>query len=71
MARSHDDKTAEDECSYCFGKRTVDDPMTGEENIEEKDIKYHKIGFTCTKMRVDDFEHCINMGFTRCGTYIY
>ena len=22
-------------------------------------------------MRVEDLEHCLNMGFTRCGTYIY
>jgi len=22
-------------------------------------------------MNVKDLEHCLNMGFTRCGTYIY
>jgi arginyl-tRNA--protein-N-Asp/Glu arginylyltransferase len=22
-------------------------------------------------MKVEDLEHCLNMGFTRCGTYIY
>lgn len=60
LLRSHDDHSAEDECSYCFGKRIVDDPMTGEFDIEEKDIKYHKLGFTTTKMKVDDLEYCLN-----------
>jgi hypothetical protein len=71
LSRSHDDKSEEGECSYCDGKRIVDDPETGEKDIEEKDLKYHKLGFSTTKMRGEDLEHCLNNGFTRCGTYIY
>ena len=71
LARSHDDKNYEDECSYCEGKRIVDDPETGEKDILEEGNKYRKLGFTTTKMRADDLEHCLDMGFTRCGTYIY
>ena len=71
MTRSHDDSSAEDECSYCFGKRTVDNIETGENDIKEEGCKYHKLGFTSTKMRVDDLERCLNAGFTRCGTYVY
>ena len=32
---------------------------------------YNKLGFTSTKLNVHDLEHCLNCGFTRCGTYIY
>ena len=71
LLRSHDDNNPEDECSYCFGKRLVDNPETGEQGLEEKEKKYHKLGFTSTKMKIDDLEHCLNQGFTRCGTYIY
>ena len=71
VGRSHDDGDEEGECSYCDGKRLVDNPETGESGIEEKDCKYHKLGFTSTKLRVDDLEDCLNAGFTRCGTYIY
>jgi len=71
LTRSHDDTTEEGECSYCNEKRLVDDPDTGEKGIEETGVKYHKLGFTTTKMRVDDLEHCLNSGFTRCGTYVY
>jgi arginyl-tRNA--protein-N-Asp/Glu arginylyltransferase len=71
LVRSHDDKGEEGECSYCNEKRCVDDPETGEKGIEETGVKYHKFGFTTTKMRVDDLETCLNNGFTRCGTYVY
>ena len=71
IGRSHSDADEEDECSYCKGKRLVDDPESGETGIEEEGCKYHKLGFSSTKMRVEDLEHCLNMGFTRCGTYIY
>ena len=49
----------------------MDNPETGEKGVEEKDLKYHKLGFTSTKLSVHDLEHCLNSGFTRCGTYIY
>lgn len=71
IGRSHDDKEEEDECSYCHGKRTVDNMETGEFGVKEEGCKYHKLGFTSTKMRVDDLEKCLNNGFTRCGTYVY
>lgn len=71
LSRSHDDRDEEAECSYCDGKRCVDDPLTGQKGVEEKDLKYHKLGFTSTKLNVHDLEHCLNNGFTRCGTYIY
>jgi len=71
LSRSHADHDEEKECSYCDGKRTVDDPESGEKGIQETDLKYQKLGFSTTKMRVEDLEHCLNMGFTRCGTYIY
>ena len=71
LTRSHDDSSEEKECSYCDGIRIVDDPETGEKGIEEKDCTYHKLGFSTTKLRVDDLEKCLHHGFTRCGTYIY
>ena len=71
LARSHDDKSEEGECSYCNGKRIVDDPHTGETGIHENDVKYHKLGVTSTKLRADDLETFLDRGFTRCGTYIY
>ena len=71
LARSHDDKSEEGECSYCNGKRVVDDPITGETGIEETNVMYHKLGFTSTKLKADDLEHFLDSGFTRCGTYIY
>ena len=37
----------------------------------ETDCKYHKLGFTSTKMTASDLEWCLDRGFTRCGTYIY
>lgn len=71
LVRSHDDASYEGECSYCKGIRIVDDPDTGEKGIKEEDVKYCKLGFSTTKMRVDDLEACLENGFTRCGTYIY
>ena len=71
LARSHDDKDEEGECSYCDGKRLVDNFETGEKDLQETDIKYHKLGFTCTKLTTNDLEHFLDRGFTRCGTYIY
>ena len=71
LVRSHDDSSEEAECSYCDGKRTVDDPLTGDKGILETDCKYHKLGFTSTKLTVSDLEWCLDRGFTRCGTYIY
>lgn len=38
---------------------------------EEKDLKYHKVGFTSNRMRVEDYETLLDHGFTRCGTYYY
>ena len=71
LARSHDDRDEEAECSYCNGVRIVDDPETGESGIKETDVKYHKLGFTSTKLTARDLEWCLHRGFTRCGTYVY
>ena len=69
MSRSHDDtKKKASPCGYCNGERTVireDGPFT------EKEIGNFKIGFSTTKMRNKDYEHLLNMGFARCGTYVY
>ena len=53
------------DCSYCKGKRTT---YIGD--IEEG-ITYHKVGFTSTKFRYDDYETLLAEGFSRCGTYFY
>ena len=65
LTRSHDDAKGSEDCSYCHGKRTL---YSGE---EEKDLKYHKLGFTTNKFRVNDYELLLQKGFTRCGTYVY
>ena len=49
LTRSHDDSKGSKECSYCGGKR---DTYTG----EQKDLEYFKLGFTCNKLRSDDYE---------------
>ena len=28
-------------------------------------------GFTTTKFRIDDFEHCLDMGACRSGDFVY
>jgi hypothetical protein len=71
LTRSHDDSSSEGECSYCNGVRIVDDPETGEKDIKETDCKYHKLGFTSTKMTSRDLQLCLDRNFTRCGSYIY
>ena len=50
LTRSHDDAKGSEDCSYCHGKRTL---YSGE---EEKDLKYHKLGFTTNKFKVSDYE---------------
>ena len=65
LARVHDSSRGVPECSYCKGKRLT---YTGE---EETGLEYHKLGFTSTKMRYDDYETLLNEGFTRCGSYFY
>lgn len=60
----NDDSKGTPECSYCNGKR---DTFIG----EQKDLEYYKIGFTSTKLRIDDYEQLINQGFSRCGCYVY
>jgi arginine-tRNA-protein transferase len=37
----------------------------------EENLSYHKIGFSSSKMRYDDYEALLNAGFTRCGSYFY
>jgi len=49
----------------------VDDPETGEKDIVEEGCKYHKLGFTSTKLRATDLELALDKNFTRCGTYVY
>ena len=65
LTRSHDDSKGSEDCSYCHGKRTL---YSGE---EETGLKYHKLGFTTNKFRVNDYETCLQQGFTRCGSYVY
>jgi arginyl-tRNA--protein-N-Asp/Glu arginylyltransferase len=60
----HDDSRPTPECSYCNGKRQT---FLG----EETDLPYYKVGFSTTKLRVDDYEKMIDAGFSRCGTYVY
>ena len=64
MTRSHGDEKGSPECSYCKGKRNTF-------NGEEKDLKYHKLGFTTNKFKVSDYEVLLQQGFTRCGSYVY
>ena len=56
LTRSHGNEDGSKECAYCKGKRMVDNPETGEMDVEEKDLKYFKVGFTSTKMKADDLE---------------
>ena len=49
LTRSHSDSNGSPECSYCGGKRNT-------YNGEEKDLKYHKTGFTTNKFKVSDYE---------------
>lgn len=37
----------------------------------EEDLEYHKLGFSSSKFRYDDYEKLLNEGFTRCGSYFY
>ena len=53
------------ECSYCYGKRHT---YLGE---VEEGVPYHKLGFSSSKFRYDDYEALLNEGFTRCGSYFY
>lgn len=71
LSRSHDDSSEEGECSYCNGIRIVNDPETGEQNIKEENLKYHKLGFSCTKLTTKDLQWFLDRNFTRCGSYIY
>ena len=64
MTRSHGDSKGSPECSYCKGKRNT-------YNGEEKDLEYHKLGFTTNKFKVSDYEILLQQGFTRCGSYVY
>ena len=68
---SHDDTDEGEQCGYCHGKRTYDNIETGETGLVEENCKNSSVGFSSTKMRVDDLEGCLNSGFTRCGTYFY
>lgn len=65
MARMHDSEKGHPECSYCQGKRHT---YTGE---VEEGCNYHKLGFSSSKFRYDDYELLLNEGFTRCGNYFY
>ncbi len=65
MSHMHGSAKGYPECSYCKGIRNL---YTGD---IETDCKYHKLGFTSSKLRYDDYESLLNEGFTRCGSYIY
>ena len=68
---SHDDNDTNEDCGYCKGNRHYDDIETGKTDLLEEKCTNSSVGFSSTKMRVDDFESCLNAGFTRCGTYFY
>ena len=70
IGRSHQDWFEENNCEYCFGKRTVDNPDTKEEE-KETDLPFYKLGISTSKLRVEDLETFLNHGFTRCGAFIY
>ena len=65
MSRMHDSDKGYPECSYCNGKRQT---YLGN---EEEGINYHKVGFSSSKFRYEDYECLLNEGFTRCGSYFY
>ena len=65
MARMHDSSKGYSDCSYCKGKR-----MTYMDT-EEEGCQQHKLGFSSSKFRWDDYELLLNEGFTRCGNYFY
>ena len=69
LTRAHDSNTPSTECSYCKGKRNVINEQGKE--VVETDNMYYKEGFTCTKMRIDDYDNVMNAGYTRCGSYFY
>ena len=51
------------DCEFCYGVR-------GAEGIDEK-VSYHMNSLTTGKLRVDDYEHLVNAGFARFGTWLY
>lgn len=65
LARSHDSGKGQNDCAYCKGKRNT---YLG---TVEENLSYHKLGFTSTKFKYDDYERLLNEGFTRCGSYFY
>lgn len=69
LTRAHDSNSPSKECSYCKGKRNVINEQG--QLVEETDNEYFKEGFTCTKMRIDDYDNVMNAGYTRCGSYFY
>jgi len=71
MKSSSDVEAKTTECGYCFGKRRIDKPETGEKDVEEIVKERYKLSFSSTKMRVDDFEKLLNNGFVRSGTNFY
>ena len=64
LTKSHGDSKGSPECSYCHGKRDT-------YNGEEKDLKYHKTGFSTNKLKIEDYEVLLQQGWTRCGSYVY
>jgi hypothetical protein len=64
LTRTHGSDQGVPDCSYCKGIRNT-------YNGIEENLMYHKVGFSSTKLRADDFEHLINRNFSRSGTYIY
>ena len=67
----HGTKDGVEDCAYCHAKRSVvskDDPNSF---TEETALKYYKVGFRSTKMRIDDYEELINRGFTWSGCAFY
>ncbi|TNV81128.1 hypothetical protein FGO68_gene1509 [Halteria grandinella] len=57
----HDETPEMKNCDYCQGKRNG-----GEENLP-----FFMRGFTSGKMRSDDFQRLLNLGYTRSGNYFY
>ena len=65
-----DSKQKRLKCEYCRGRR-VTDPDFGKKEIDFGKLAFHMSGFTSGKLRLDDFEHLLNMGYTRSGNYFY
>ena len=56
----HNDSIKQENCEYCKAKRLGAEGLT-----------FQNSGFTSGKMRIDDFERLLSLGYTRTGNYYY